>query len=645
MNFNKNIGQVNSVARLQVVPRIARVRIMQILFCAIFLFAFRQMGLAQTESQVPKFVKAKKDFPREETNLRKWDAPTIADLDQDGYPDLILNEHGLGIRICWNNKGKFAKPYDLIMGDLHGVSVGDYDRDGNLELILSRGGGSGSNARNSKIYRVDRERNFTEVPDFKVPLELMRGRTVKFYDGDNDGDLDLVNFAFPDKEKEGASENYLYKNDGNGELILNGTLPASDQNGQKVLLTDFDGDNVLDLLLYGDKKVKAFKGKGDLTYKEVTGKIFPKDIEGVSSIVEIDYDNDGDFDLFFTRGEEFEIGETFFDKDTKTFGFFTKRGKFKFEDLETGDILNMENFQSQWPDNDAFYIGETGYDYEFPGETHSGKDIRLVNSDALGFPDKMFERGWHIGYIGNRKWRIAGSLWAPATGVVRGVESYPESEHPKGRHDILLENKGGKFKDVTKKANLFLEDHTVSSTVADFDNNGFQDLLVVRRGDLIHENESFLFMNQGNSHFEKVENHQIVTTELGAIGMCVGTIDYNLDGKPDVVIGNERGKWHLFKNTMSNEKNNSLTVEVGNSKSGKATALGALVKVEFCDQKQVKRIGSTGANYSLDFNSFVHFGLGNCGQSAKVKVTWSNGEVEEMTISNSSKKVFLGKKM
>ena len=119
----------------------------------------------------------------------------------------------------------------------------------------------------------------------------------------------------------------------------------------------------MDILLYGHGNVKAYRGKGDLTYEDVSEKVLPYNMEEVTAIVEFDYDNDGDFDLFLTRGKHFEICETFFDKETKTWGFYTKRGEFKFEDLETGDVLNIENFQSQWPDNDAFYIGETGYDY------------------------------------------------------------------------------------------------------------------------------------------------------------------------------------------------------------------------------------------------------------------------------------------
>ncbi|WP_066218943.1 CRTAC1 family protein [Formosa haliotis] len=606
-------------------------------------------GFAQSEAKLPLIFSevSNKIFPRQEKNLRKWDAPVVADLDRDGYQDLLINDHGYGIQVCWNNKGKFAKPIDIIMGDLHGLSIGDINKDGQLEVIMSRGGGSGSNARNSKVYTVNKQREFIPLPEFKVPLEFMRGRTVKFIDGDNDGDLDLLNFAFPDAVKKGESENYVYENDGKGELFVKSKLPAVKADGQKTVVTDINNDGVLDILLYGNGRVQAFLGKGDLTYTDATDKVFPYNILDVTSINEIDFDNDGDLDLYITRGLDFEIGETFFNSDTKTWGFFTKRGEFLFDNLKVGDVLQMENFQSQWPNNATYFIGEASYDYEFPGETHSGKDITLVNSNALGFPDNANYKdktGFYIGYIGNDAWRIAGYLFAPATGVVHGVKSYPAYQHPKGLTDVLLENVGGKYKDVTKKMNIFFEEHSAAATVADFDNNGFTDVLVIKRGDLVNENASILYLNYGDEGFEELKHSQIISTELGAIGMAVEVIDYNEDGKVDVVIGNERGKWHLFKNDLPLIKNtNFITVEVGNSAKNNTTALGALVEVNACGNKQKHRIGSTGAQYSQGFNNQMHFGLGNCTKPGKVKVTWSNGESESKNIKAINTKLSIGK--
>ncbi|AUC20658.1 hypothetical protein BTO15_00355 [Polaribacter sejongensis] len=603
------------------------------------------IGVNSSNAQNGSFKEVSKEFPRQEKNLRKWDSPVVADLDKDGYPDLLINDHGYAIQVQWNNKGKFAKPFDIIMGDLHGVSVGDFDNDGNLEIIMSRGGGSGSNARNSKMYKVN-GREFIPMTDFEVPLALMRGRTVKFVDLDNDGDLDLLNFAFPDGAKKGASENYVYENNGAGELILHSTLPASKVNGQKTLITDINNDNIIDIILYGDKNVIVYQGNGDLTFTDVTKKVLPYDIDEVTAVAEIDYDNDGDMDLFFTRGLEFTKGETFYNKETQDLGFFSKRGELEIDDFVSGEVLKLENFQSQWPNNDTYYIGEASYDYVFDGETHSGKDINLVMSDALGFPDNAdfsAKKGWYIGYVGNQKWRIAGYLWAPATGVVHNVKNYTESKHPAGLNDILLENKGSKFVDVTKKANVFLEEHTMAVTVADYDNNGFDDLLVIRRGKLVYENQSILYLNNGKSGFKAKEGHNIITKDLGGIGMTVESIDYNKDGSVDVVIGDERAKWHLFKNEMA-DGNKSLTVEVKNSKKGNISPLGALVTISSCGNNQIQRVGTSASQYSLNHNTFVHFGLGDCSKSVKVKVTYSNGEVLEQTVKASSKEIVIGKK-
>lgn len=575
------------------------------------------------------FTEQFKAFPRQEKNLRKWDAPVVADLDQDGFLDLLINDHGLGVQVQWNDGKGFSKPYDIIMGDLHGVAIGDIDNDNSIEVIMSRGGGSGSNARNAVIFRVTKKREFIALADFDEPLAFMRGRTVAFVDGDNDGDLDLLNFAFPDASKKGASENYIYENI-DGQLFLHGTLPASKRNGQKLHLTDINGDGIYDIILFGNGAIKAYQGNGDLTYREVSANVFPYPIKNVSGISELDYDNDGDIDLYLTRGNEFEKGQSFFNLETKTLGFYTTRGTFQLDDLEAGEVLNLENFQSQWPNNDTYYIGESSYIYTFPGETHSGKNIRLVNSNALGFPTHTNfkdKTGWYIGYVGNNKWRIAGYLWAPSTGIVHGIKNYKQEFYKKGPSDVLLQNNNAKFKDVTKKTNLFQKGHHMASDIADFNNDGYRDILVIPRGKMVYENKAILFLNKAGKYFEKSVNHDIKTFELGAIGMAVRALDYNADGHIDVVLGNERGKWHLFKNNNVNSSTNCfLTLNIGKSPKKKTTPLGAIVKLTSCHGTQTQIVGSSNSQYSQGLNTALHFGLGNCKKIISVEVIWSNGE-------------------
>lgn len=611
----------------------------------VFIFVLLATIALNAQETSPLFTEILKDFPRKEKNLRKWDNPTFADIDQDGYTDILLNDHGLGVSIAWNNKGSFALPHDIIMGDLHGLSVGDLDKDGLLEVIMSRGGGSGSNARNSKLFKVTKSREFISVADLNPPLAFMRGRTVKFFDGDNDGDLDLINFAFPSKEMKGKSENYIYGNTGNGQLLLKNTLPEIKGDGQKVCLADLNNDALPDIILYGNDRLKIFKNIGHLNFKDVTDKVLATSIKDVTSVVAFDYDNDGDLDVFVTRGKDFNPGDNFYNKATATWGFYTRRGDFNFPNLEAGDVLQMHNFQSQWPYNDAYYIGETGYSYDFPGETHSGKDIRLVSSNALGFPDKLNPKGGiHVGYVGNKEWRIAGNTFSPTTGTLIGIKNKTETMVTDGLENVLLENKGGNFKNVTKKANLTAKEHSVSIAIADIDIDGFQDILVAQRGDLVYKNPITIWKNNGDGTFIAQQNHGLITNDIGSIGMALGTLDYDLDGDMDVIIGNERGKWHLFANNMAQTNpNNSIMVHIGNSPEHNASALGAKVTFKNCLGTQIRIVGNTAAAYSLDFDPNMVFGLGNCASKSTITIQWSNGDNLTKTITNNQTKIHLGK--
>lgn len=608
---------------------------------AVIAFAQAHATEPATARSSIKFVEAASEFPTSLKNLRKWDAPLVADLDQDGSPDLLLNDHGYGVRVLWNSRGRFGEPYDLVTGDMHGLAVGDIDRDGLLEIVISRGGGSGSNARNAKVFRIGRDRTVTEDRPLAEPLARMRGRTIKLCDGDNDGDLDLLNFAFPSKEKEGDSENYVYRNDGLGHFELAGRIPPVKRDGQKTLLTDFDSDGVFDLILYGHGRLTAFRGMGDLNFKRVSDSVFPGPIVDVTCAVEFDYDNDGDFDLYLARGKDLGAGDAFFNAEKGLLGFYAARGLVALDDFPASDVLHIDNLQSQWPTKTLF-VGESAYEHEFPGETHSGRDVRLVNSDALGWPDETTEKGAYIGYVGNGRWRLHVNTWSPTTGVLRGVTDYAPKESSEGLRDVLLRNDGGAYVDVTEALNLGLTEHTTGATSADIDNDGFQDLIVIRRGDLVNANRAIVYRNRSGASFDAVLDSGIVSPEPGAIGLGVEASDLDGDGHIEVILGPERGKWRLFTNKTSAEAERSLTVEVGRAPSGRGGPLGAIVRVEAGPLKQVRRLGSTPAAYSLGKPTTVLFGLGDHRGETKVEVRWTNGETQHRVVSAGERRVRLG---
>lgn len=586
-----------------------------------------------TENGPLTFIAEQGGYFSAQKNLRKWGTPVVADLDQDGWPDFVINDHGFGVRILWNDAGTFSPPLDLLMGDSHGVSVADFDRDGLLELIVARGGGSGKNARNSVIFRFDRHRQVQRLEEFSEPLIAMRGRTVKFTDLNADGAVDLLNFAFPSKERRGKSENYLYQNMGDGTLSLDTTLNAPVKgDGQNTLITDFDGDGHSDLLLYGNGPISLHRGQGDFRFQPASSTILPENYTDVTSALEIDYDNDGDFDLYLSRAVAFASGDTFYHQPTETWGFFVRRDGFEF-DLKAGDLLNLVNYQSPWPHR-QIYLGESAYQYQFPGETHSGKTLSLVNSDSLGWSDNREKQGLHAGYTGNSNWRIGGEVWSPTSGVVQGVSAPPVSvlektprKLPPG--DVLLENRNGKFVDVTAVAGLQAPLHTTGAVAADLDNDGDEDLFLLQRGNLVTATAGVIFINNGKNGFERLEEHQVVSEDLGAWGLGVAAVDYNRDGKVDLFFGNERGKWHLFRNE-SQFSGRHFTVEVGIQQAhGTATTLDGIVQVDACGKQQLRRVGGGSGGYERGFNTRLYFGLGDCEGPVKLSARWSDGGVSE----------------
>ncbi len=581
------------------------------------------------------FTSADSDISFESKNRRKWGAPVIADLDRDGFPDLLLNDHGYAIKVYWNNGGAYSKGIDVIMGDAHGIAVGDYDKDGDINVVITRGGGSGKNARNAKVYSVSKDRKFTDSKAFSTPLKNMRGRTANFMDGDNDGDLDLLLLGFPSNLKAPNSENYVYSNDGQGDLTYHSSLLKTGVDGEGLLVTDFDNDHLLDLLIYGGAApMSAHRGGGDLSFKNVSDEILPLEIDHITGVEELDFDNDGDFDLFVTRSAEYTAGETFYDSETQTFAFYTKRGSFRLPDLEIGETFDLQNYQAPWPDQKLF-TGEPGIEFKTIGEKHSGRDIEFVSSDALGWPDVTDEKGIYIGYVGNDKWRVAGNTHSPTTGVIHNVKSARPTEPRPRLHNVLLENRGGKFVDITEQAGVFIEGHSSGVAVADYNNDGFQDIFTVERGNLAGANTQTLFLNQGDGTFEAAKNHGISSPELGAIGSEAGAIDYNLDGQVDILYSNERGKWHLYKNSQASAVDaNYLTLHIGHSLEDGASPRGALVTVAGCGRSQMRRVGSSGARYSQSLNDMIHFGLGTCKEAQTVDVRWSTGETIRSEISD-----------
>lgn len=119
------------------------------------------------------------------------------DLNGDGIPDFILVGHGYDeepwpgespVVVCSNSTGGYyAQIITETVGYYHGSTVGDYDNDGDLDIVLI------DHQKNSFILENDGTANFS-IRDDVLDYDAFEGGmyTTELFDVNHDGYLDLV---------------------------------------------------------------------------------------------------------------------------------------------------------------------------------------------------------------------------------------------------------------------------------------------------------------------------------------------------------------------------------------------------------------------------------------------------------------------
>jgi hypothetical protein len=170
------------------------------------------------------------------------------DYDDDGDPDLLMagrTETGRITRIYRNDGGTFT---DIAAG-LPGVGEssvawGDYDHDGDLDIALA-GCLDAAPWHVTTIYRNDGNGVFTEI---SAGLPGVRWASVAWGDYDNDGDLDLLLSGCLTGPPYEITR--VYRNNGDGTFTDFDAGLAGVKNGA-AMWGDYDNDGRLDIFVSG----------------------------------------------------------------------------------------------------------------------------------------------------------------------------------------------------------------------------------------------------------------------------------------------------------------------------------------------------------------------------------------------------------
>ena len=231
-------------------------------------------------------------------------AGTWGDYNNDGHLDLFVANNTGAKNALYKNTGggNFVK---IILGDIadysgycHGASWVDYNNDGYLDLFVT----DYMSTRFNLLYKNNGDETFTAVTNSSLVQEAKHSIGATWADYDNDGDMDVFVPATS------GGSNSLYRNDGADVFTKMTTVGIAQDNANSVGSSwgDFDNDNDLDLFVANTSGQNNFlyENNGDGTFTPINDGIIVNDGGHSSSSSWIDFDNDGDVDLYVCNDQE-----------------------------------------------------------------------------------------------------------------------------------------------------------------------------------------------------------------------------------------------------------------------------------------------------------------------------------------------------
>tara|TARA_R110001606_G_scaffold398744_2_gene578593 strand:+ start:994 stop:2493 length:1500 start_codon:yes stop_codon:yes gene_type:complete len=425
---------------------------------------------------------------------------------------------------------------------------GDYDKDGDLDLLVSIKGGE------VRLYRNDNGVFVSVGKELGLPIKGDQIRGVSWGDYDNDGDLDILGGS---NEMPIPSRSYVFRND---------------------------------------------DGKAFVEVAESIGLAIPGRISRQSNW--IDYDNDGDSDLYAAN------------RTGANQLLQNENGVFKPLGYASGVYDSRRTVGACWfdIDNDGdldFFLANQSGDSDTVGRNDIDKFVDIAPELGMDETQRLYSEGGVGCAVGDYNNDGYIDLY---------VTTYGEN--------LLYKNNGdGSFEEVGKTQGVVDPDHSVAAAWGDYNNDGYLDLMVVGYHKVNGQSEPLgkLYKNTG-SKFE-VDDSYPELTSAGDHG--VEWIDYDNDGDLDLSVTDgygATGGHFVFKNEMDEAaRAKSIAVLVLDTQ-GNYTQQGAVVKFLDADGKILgSRIVSTGGGYNAQSARPVYFTLQSL-QPITVEVNFMGSE-------------------
>ncbi len=280
-----------------------------------------------------------------------------------------------------------------------------------------------------------------------------------------------------------------------------------------------------------------------LIFTQSTVAPFATDTSDSWSVSFIDYDNDGNDDLFFTNKDK-----------TKPSLLYRNLGNGTFTKITTNNITKTLSTActSTWADidNDGDLDVFIANDTKFMNELfiNDGKG-NLTLSTNSGLTNS-------VGYYQSASW-----VDYDRDGF---VDLYVGNYCTTRFNELYHNNGNGTFTQITNTPITMQQGNGVGATWADYDNDGYPDLFVPDN----HQLKNQLYHNNGNGNFTAITTGAIVTDGGASVASCWGDVDN--DGDLDLFVANSNAATgsYFYKNNGNGtftKITNSIITQGGNS--------------------------------------------------------------------------------